>query len=956
MPPELTDAELEAAIAASPVEPSTGGPAGALTDAELEAAIAASPVEKTFMEEARDVGSSIVDGAAALAQGVGQGVTLGMKAPLRAASAGLITAVDAATGRDTSFSRNYAAVESASQDIEAASPTAAVVGQVLGGVASGLATGGVVGVAAKIAPQTAARIAQAGTLGRIASSAVGEGIVEGAIQGVGTVVDKAIETGNWSGVASRMGMEALQGATIGGVFGGAVEGAKGLASVTRRAADFAADQFGRAKSSLAAKVGADLEQSRALVTAAEVDADAAARRMQALADADAPIGSADEVAASIDSRVQNFAPAPVPDVFDADEQLAAALSHDDLIVDATKGIKSDLDTILDVRSLMQAEGGRAAKQRLFAQLADAPEGPLGGAAGPARAYNPLRDDYVLNLVRDARSEATRILSDGGAVIHAQGGGSAALRRMQNLADAFETRVAGKLNAGAAGEAFNELDNLKLTVGKLNKSPDGTVRQFAEGYYEKLRVMLEDNRLWGEVADEQRVFNAAYSKEISATQGLGVDSFIADSGKKSAYNPWENAEVANDASVRGLLNELGSGVTTREEAFRNFVAATDGSLVARAQALKDPKLIERAKAAREAAERIRDRLDAVNRSRAALQAHTRAQVARGGMAGAVSEAAGTAAAWAINPALGAAKSGIDAAKGIRKQLLDAAQMERAQAFIAARKAASASREAAAEVAAKQVEQAQKRLVAAKEAFARDATAPSGWKMGKRVAGAAEGGARGVARKAEGLGGVVKAAKDANADKAAIAAAQRILDAADAEDDAAAQLQARALAATARFAGGQGTSQALLEQHERTREAIRGVLGAPPRSFNGKAPKRLVSPTQARRVLDAAMAASAPLQALEAMARGTASHETRRVLAMVHGDLLAEFQGELVASLEGKQLTDQQRRIASTKIGIAYDDPVWSATLAPAPPPTPPARGGRTYKPEQTAGSGDKVAGL
>ena len=959
---DFSDDEFEKLVAAAPsAEPAAPG----MSDADFEAAVSSAP-EASLWRDVKDAAGSVVDGAAALAQGAGQGALSALALPGKsitaAGSAALMTGVDALTGRDSTFAQNFQNAKNAQEDVRSASPTADVVGQVAGGLASSLATGGgVSALAAKAAPQLAAKVAAAGALGKLAASAAGVGAAEGAAQGVSSAIDDAILSGNWDHIASKVGEQALQGAAIGGIFGGAVSGLRGVASYARKGADAVADLFGRGEAALGKQLAGDLERGKALVNAAAEDVTQAQKRAAAMAAADVPVTSPDDVARVMDERAAQFARPTETPVFERDEMLAAAMDYDDQIARSTAQMRQDMDLLLDVRSQMQVEGGRAAKQRLFSGLADAPDTLADGVQGPVRAYNPLRDDYVRTLVGDVGAGAEKMLADGGAVVHAQGGGAQALRYLKMASAAYQDRVAAKLNSGAAGEAYNMLDNMKLSVGRLQRSRDPMVREYAEQAYEKLRVMLEDTRLWGDVGDQQRIFNAAYSREIAAESGQGVTSFLADSGKKSAYNPWENAEVANDAALNGLLRNAGGGISSGEDAFRNFIAATDASLSARAGVLGDAKLVERAKEARAAAERIRIALDDAARTRQALSQLTKDKMVSGdaAFASAVQNMA-LGAATVANPVIGGAVAAAGAANKAAKAILGASERMRAEAFIAAKQAARASRETAQDLAARQVAEAERRLAAAKDAFVREQAGlvNQARGAGKAAMGAASRGAASVGRGAEAIRKAAVAAREAQ--PGIIAAAQRIVDRMDDPDGMEAQaLGAKARRVAAIGVGGPAMAGVYEQQAQAAQQLLGDVVGAPPKqSPFGKPPQRRVAPAQAQRIVDTAEALADPIRALEKMAQGTASPATRKALETVHRGLLTRFQQQVMQTLGEKTLSPEQVRRAATQLGVAYDDPVWSASLGMAQQAQqqPPKPSSKQYQQPQTASAADNVLSL
>jgi hypothetical protein len=173
-----------------------------------------------------------------------------------------------------------------------------------------------------------------------------------------------------------------------------------------------------------------------------------------------------------------------------------------------------------------------------------------------------------SLFGEARDASLRALQDMDAVLtnleatSTKGGAEVAVRRLRKVwQDSFEKIAKTELSGGeaAARDLFIGLDNAKRQVGKaaqFGKTPFGLsegAREF-EGLYERLRLSLEDESVWGAAGAAQREWNQSFSSGFARRKDFGQRLAVAidevsgrpvaeiDAGKaKSVLRNLEGAE-------------------------------------------------------------------------------------------------------------------------------------------------------------------------------------------------------------------------------------------------------------------------------------------------------------------------------------------------------------------------------------------------------------------------------
>jgi hypothetical protein len=791
----------------------------------------------------------------------------------------LVQAGAEALGADPEIAKEYNPFQTREEVLanKAASPTAATVGEVAGLVGAAvlptpklLPAGAINAAGAKAATTVAAKLAPTGssvlrsTLAK-APALLARGAVEGAATAAFEEVNNAFLQGNYTKLAERIPQSVVTAAGTGALVSGAVGGAMKVGGLTLK---------GMAKLAGMGKVGADLveeatrEQARGIVSAASRELDASKAYQAALQNAELPIRTVEDFAAAADERVAQVMREGAEKEFSFAEKAAAAVEYDDVLKSARANVRKDMNVLKEVEELFDVEASRGVKQLLNRS---------------EQAGFAIRDPFVSSLVQDIGQQADNMLGDGGAVIYSQGGGSAGLKQISSMSKAYSARVSKLLEAGDVGAAYNELDNFKSSIGRLQRNRDGAVRDFAEKNYERVRVMLEDPTLWGtEIAERQKIFNAALTRQISAESTGGLQGVFMDAGRKHALDTWRNAEVADDRVIGGLLSELGTGLESRESALRQYLGVMDSALNGRAQALGDPRLIEQAAKARDAVQRMVTELDRVKDS-----------------------------AVARNKFRDLESMGFDNIPGLGK-FGKAAALASGRAHIAEREAARQGRKVLADKAAQDVITATEKL---------DTAAKRGrlWQGGGDLAEATGKTAGGLKAGFEGLDRVVERAADPVRRAAVLVSVDKAIERAEKEADPdSVEASELSNAHTAIQVGmGEEMGDAWLEQRSKRNQFLLEKAGPRPTPtvLNPK-PKRVMDDETKEKLQRYIDAADDPEAALKRISDGVGTAEDTETLSALYPQMFDDFRGKVVKHVveSGKELSYDQALAVEEALGM------------------------------------------
>lgn len=903
---DIPDDEVDAAIADG-LRPATTrmvGPSGDafdIPDDEVESA-AADGLKPAVVEagavpvpqDVQDAGAEVAQGVAEEAPGWGEAALAGVQGVTRYLGGDVIR--EAGNRAEKFVQGDVLGIKPENQlDMfqdrdevlanKKASPTAATVGETVGLVGSAFvptsgiakvlpavgvnAAGAAIGakVAAKLAPQSAGLVRAA--ISKVAGIAA-QGAAENVLQSAAGEVNEAFLRGDYTQLAEKLPARMWDDAQTGALWSVGTAGALklgklgikavgGLGKAANKAGDYLGDVAETRARNGVTRAEQDLAEALDTEARQVVEARAAQLADDAALDAErVTVQTADDVVTSMDSRAAQLARREDNRVLTLTEKAAGDIQYRDAIKDATKAIKRDQDELLSISEYFDENANRSSKQFQNREL---------NAWG-----SRIADPYVQQVVDEIGVGAREMLEGHGAIAHQLGGGTAALKRAGDLSSAFGDAIKKDLAAGNAGDAYNKADDLKLLLGKLKNSKDAAVAKFAEDHYEKMRVLLEDEERFGSLAVRQRVFNAALSKQISASQADGIGGLFIDTGRKNASNSWLNAEGTNDEAVQALLGKLGTGVTYQEDAYRGFLGALDGSLSARAEALQNPQLLEKATRARQLSRNIANQMDNVSRLR------------RG-----ADEWAAARAAAELTPTIQIAGFGIDG-----KAALKAAHgtaLVRLRSAEAAVSAGRVARETAAQRAARDLEQAQKKITSAAE----------NGRLWREAGSMARGvGAAGGAL-SRGAGQVGKAL-DSSADKirraAVLNSVKEADELSDPESDKSKDLQSRL--ETMRDTLGPDLTSAYAVQLQRRNAFLRDKAGPmPSASMFGGAPKRVVDDETADRLSRYMDAADDPTAALKRIGDGAGTAEDAETVATLFPSMWGEFRQKVVSKLAAQK---------------------------------------------------------
>lgn len=515
---------------------------------------------------------------------LGQQVITGLEGTAQGATLGGYGLVAGAVAGDEYDQRRRAREE--------INPLTSVGTQVLGAVIPALASGGAgaLGTAARFVPagleaSLGAKLATSlgskaaawslGKAGQIGARAIATGIEGAADQAIRTVLDDAAN-GDVEVTAERMTDSLWDGLALGAGFelGGAAVGA--LARATGRGAQRMAGALG------------DMLPSR--------------RAAGALADA-APTPSVvgmDPVAAQDVAGPLRSSQLPDPERGLGSDLYAKARAAEGAFEDGQQGavrtIRKDLDGLLKDVDQVDTLASIGAKRKA-AEVFD----------GHGRGIDPAEFKQVLDR---SRASIDELVAEHGEVALQTGAGLGTLKQVKSIINGGEKQIAKHLAAGDLGSAYMVADDVKRAIGKgqgtKNKVAQGKLREV----YEDWRQFMENEDLFGELAQKQKAVNPAWSERIRRQQDGSVGGFFTRSGE-AAEDPFEALKRTNDASVGGLLNQLGKAESEgTEEALRRYLRSTAIDAENRAAAWGTPELQEAATRIKAAAAKIEDSMNAV----------------------------------------------------------------------------------------------------------------------------------------------------------------------------------------------------------------------------------------------------------------------------------------------------------------------------------------------------------
>lgn len=244
------------------------------------------------------------------------------------------------------------------------------------------------------------------------------------------------------------------------------------------------------------------------------------------------------------------------------------IGAEEIRTEASRAVKQHVDELLTAARDVTDEA-RGTLKASYVREAMKDVNPAATGEHAWGAFQNLRDE-----VRDMASKPREF------------GLKSSLKSMDELFDIEGQKLAKAVAAGDAAEQFTLLDNVKRAVGKWTKgaqaaerSPDPlrvlqgrATRDRLERLYEGLRTHLEDESLWGKAAADQKVINAAWSRQIDAGQRF-ERALTTDVGRdpKNAWRTLRGVDPAKaDSYVRNLTNPSND---LTHQAVRDYVSST-----------------------------------------------------------------------------------------------------------------------------------------------------------------------------------------------------------------------------------------------------------------------------------------------------------------------------------------------------------------------------------------------
>ena len=217
------------------------------------------------------------------------------------------------------------------------------------------------------------------------------------------------------------------------------------------------------------------------------------------------------------------------------------------------------------------------------------------------------------------------------------------------------------------------DDFKRVLGSAQNTRDPLIQARVRGMYDKVRLVAEDEGLFGELAAQQKLINPAITEKIRRAGDDRVRQFFLTGGDAAA-DPFERLTEANSDAVGSLLKRLGDAESEpTEKAFRLYLRSLAVDAETRAAALGTPELAAKAQEVTASVNRIENSMNAVALARQDQKAWDKVMAYAPGSAGGILK--------------GAAKVAQAAASPIKRLAQGAAQQQQAvqTAAVQARKA-------------------------------------------------------------------------------------------------------------------------------------------------------------------------------------------------------------------------------------------------------------------------------
>lgn len=357
-----------------------------------------------------------------------------------------------------------------------------------------------------------------------------------------------------------------------------------------------------------------------------------------------------------------------------ERQHAAQGGFEQSVQDGTAAVRADFDGVLREINAVDEWAGIAAKRR----------------ANQLNVGHPVATAEVDQLMGglDANTQAFRARNSDAAL--AYDGGLNAFERVNAVMADSRAQIGAALQRGDIGEAYSQLDGMKRLIGRARGTRSGSVQDLMEGQYKQVQQFMEDESLWGELAQRQKVANAAWSNRISAGKDARLRSFTSRAGgnENRAANEWDQLDLANSGQVHSLLSNVGDvRIADAEEAFRRNLRSMARDATERTKAWGSPELQQKAVGIVNGVKRIEDRMDALALQRRDMlvgqqQLKGTAMQALGSVVGVVNPAAGFAIKGTVGMGRGLLGAVSDAGIGIRARVAQsAAQLVRGAGVVA-----------------------------------------------------------------------------------------------------------------------------------------------------------------------------------------------------------------------------------------------------------------------------------
>lgn len=543
-------------------------------------------------EEYGDVGSQVAAGA----EGLAQGATVG----LYGAGASLLAGDD--YDRERRLREEYNPVTSvATNVVGAVAPALLSGGAGAGGAVARLLPAGVeANLGAKLATHLGSKAAAwtASRAGQVGARALATGLEGAADQAIRTVLDDAAN-GDVDVTAERMLDSVWKGggAGVGLELGLGALGAAGRAvgRGAKRAAGAVGDAVGIGGKKALPGAAAD-----ALPTSLADDVGEAVGGGPVANDVTPSVVGMDPIEAQSVAGPLRSTELTAPERGFSQDVLAKARAAEGAFESgqqgATRTIRKDMDGLLKDLDEVDTLASIGAKRRA-AEVFDGQGAPV----------NPAE---FVNMLGRSRAAIDDIIGEQGEIALASGGGLSVLKQTKSILNGGEKKIVEHLKNGDLGSAYMVADDVKRAIGKAQGTKNSTAKGKLRDMYEDWRVFMEDEGLFGELAQKQKLVNPAWAERIRRQQDGDVGGFFKRSGE-AAEDPFEALRRSNDGAIGSLLNQLGKAESEgAEEALRRYLRSASIDAETRAAAWGTPELMESAQRIKQATEKIESSMNAV----------------------------------------------------------------------------------------------------------------------------------------------------------------------------------------------------------------------------------------------------------------------------------------------------------------------------------------------------------